>query len=340
MIRSLALVLLAANALAGCNVPRCGKGTVPRQSEDGTLTCQPVDAPAQGIDCDTDGGTLEIVAGHCASKVKCDDQTAMYDPVTGFCIGTGMGNGCPPCQPPGPNQICVTGNVYDFASGMQVMSGGRSLRIAAFEPLSFLANPNTAPLAEDASTTKGCFTLTLTAPASGLVAIAVTDPVGANAAMPLTIAGAGAQVQKGKSYKLDGYMILKSLVDGWSAAAGQNYGQTGVAISCFYKEGVPPPTANQAIETMPATGVAMLDNGTTPATAKYLAADRTVNTGLTTTGPIGCGILPGTGMIEQFSGSGGGITKWETLPGSSTIGVAFVNRFHSCDMSPGAATCL
>jgi hypothetical protein len=37
---------------------------------------------------------------------------------------------------------------------------------------------------------------------------------------------------------------------------------------------------------------------------------------------------------------GGGPAKWETAIGSSTTGVAFINRFHSCDQSPTAAGCM
>src|SRR4051794_4227479 len=72
--------------------------------------------------------------------------------VAGGCVRASAA--CPPCAPPGANQVCVTGSLYDVASGCPVLSGGTSVRIAAYEPLSLLADPHTAAWAEDGSTNK------------------------------------------------------------------------------------------------------------------------------------------------------------------------------------------
>jgi hypothetical protein len=90
---------------------------------------------------------------------------------------------------------------------------------------------------------------------------------------------------------------------------------------------------------MPAMGVKILSNGTTPATAKYLNTSRHIDPALGATGALGCAVLLGDSMIGTLSGTGGGVTKWEAQPGASTTGVVFVSRFHNCDVSTGDPNC-
>jgi hypothetical protein len=346
MMRSFALgtLVLCALATAGCNAPSCGPGTKEVQGADGDVQCVPAEQQAAATPCDVDGGTVEIAGGLCESHIKCDPGTTMYDPATGVCVGTasGGGNGCAPCPSPIPaGKVCLTGGVVDFGSGMHVMGGAssRPLRIAAYEPLSFLGDPTSAPLAEEPSTTKGCFTLVVQTPATGLVVLAVSDPVGSAPAMPLTIGGAGAQVVAGGKYNVDGYLVPKSFVDGY-AAVNPAFASAGTYVACFYGDAPPSPTNLVFTETMPTAGVSLLGNAAPLSAARYLKSDRTIDTTLTATGALGCAVTVGTGALGQFSGMGGGVAKWETQPGGTAPGVVVVARLHSCANAPaGTATC-
>jgi hypothetical protein len=347
---ALSALVLATATVAGCNVPACGPGTKQVQQANGNLQCVPVEQNAGMTPCelfDGGAGTVDIVGGICVSHIKCDPNTTMYDPTTGFCEGTGGGGGCPqkcPATVPA-GQVCVTGGVVDFQnSPMHIMAGtgGRALRIGVYDPLAFLNNPGTPPLAEDASTTDACFALTVPVPSSGLVAITVQDPVGATPAMPLALAGAGATVVAGQTYNVDTYMVLQSVLDGW----GGNYKTAGTYVGCFFNQPPPAPTAHTFTETMAAMGVRLTTNGSTaaavPADEKFLKAGGAIDATLTATGPLGCAITAGTGL-STYSGlpMSGGVMKWEQGPGGTAPGVVFVQRFHSCDNAPaGTAGCM
>jgi hypothetical protein len=329
----------------GCNTLSCGPGTERVQGAGGELQCLPVDVPSQLIPCDVDGGSVDIVAGNCVSHIKCDPATTMYDPTTGVCVGTGAGVSCDQaCPSPIPaDSVCVTGGVVDFQSNMHVTGGAssRPLRIGAYEPLAFLANPtSTPPLAEDPSTTNGCFTFLVKTPASNLVALAVQDPVGSTPAMPLAVGGSGATVVSGHKYQVDAYLVLQATLDAY-AAVTPSFKTSGTYVACYYDQPPPAPTNFLFTETMPASGVQLLENGVTPAAAHYLAASGAIDGSLTgTSAARGCGITVGTGGINQYTGSGGGVTKWETEPGGTAPNTVFVARFHSCDnAAPGTPTC-
>jgi hypothetical protein len=331
-------------ATMGCTPVVCGPGTKQMQKANGDIECLPADQVATGDQpCDVDGGTAQIVGGVCVSRIICDPATAKYDPATGVCVGTGGGAGCSEQCPStvGPSQICVQGRVIDFMTGMPVMKGGRPLRIAAFEPLSFIGNPTGAtPLKEDPANTEGCFALTMGAPASGLVAIGVTDPTtGPGNNPPLAMGGSGAPIVGGQIYRLDAYMMLKSTMADWSTVTGLDFTGKGAVIECFYSDPGQPPTDLEAKETMPAMGVTLLEDGATPASARYLDNNRKVVTTATTTTSFGCAIALGDAQVHNFSGTGGGVTKWETQPGGSPTGVGFVGRYHNCDVSTGDPAC-
>src|SRR6476659_3095590 len=209
------LLALVTSLASGCHAPLCGTGTVQRQQPDGALVCEPVDSPAADVHCNVDAGDVEIVGGQCVSHVKCDPETTTYDPVTGVCVGSGTGSACPPCSASSPSQLCVTGKLFDFVTNQPSL---QNVRYAVYDPLSFLANPNTTPLAEDTNS-KGCFTLPyIPVPASGLVAIAVGDPMGATPAVTQR-AAVGVQVVAGKTYKVDTYVVAKAQMAAWSAQA-------------------------------------------------------------------------------------------------------------------------
>src|SRR5262249_55208468 len=120
------------------------------------------------------------------------------------------------------------------------------------------------------------------------------------------------------------------------------FASAGAYVACYYHDKPPAPTALTMVESMPASGVQIAENGAAPSVVAYLADDRSVDPKLTATGALGCGVTIGTsgGTIATMSGSGGGVTKWESQPGASAAGVVFVARFHNCDIAdPGTATC-
>jgi hypothetical protein len=338
-----AIGLLAATS-AGCNPPACGPGTKQVQQANGTIQCVPADGIANGnVVCDVDGGTVDIVSGQCVSHIKCDPATTKYDPTTGVCVGTGGGGtNCPPCPAnPGAGMTCLTGGIVDFQTGQHLMAGQRTLHVGAYEPLSFLQG-NTTPIT-DTTDSNGCFTFTIPTPAAGLVAIGVNDPAGGPmpaGSPPLVIGGAGATIVGNKSYKVDAYMVEQSLLTGWGAVNAL-YNSGGAYVACYYNSTPPGPTNQIYNETMPAPGVQMFANSVLATPVNYLKPDRTIDTTLTATGTLGCALTAGNGNVNNYSGMGGGVTKWETAPGGTVANVVFVSRFHSCDGVPAGmfATC-
>jgi hypothetical protein len=333
-------------ALSGCAPLKCGPGTEVLQTADG-VECVPADGPANGdVPCNVDGGLVEIVGGQCDSRVKCDPGSTQYDPNTGVCVGTSTGKGnCPVCPPPGAGQICVTGGVVDFETGLHLMPGGRPLRFAAFEPLAFLGNPASAPLAEDPSSTQGCYTLTIPAPQSGLIAIAVTDPAGGALAgmLPLAIGGSGAAVTAGEVFHVDAVMATQKRLADFSTQGGEDFTGQGAFVACYYADPPPAPTNQVIAESMPVVGVKLLENQSVPPAVRYLNTDRSIGPALDATTALGCAVVP-SGGINTFGGQGGASTspmvaKFESQPGGTAAGVLFLSRFHSCDASPGAAAC-
>jgi hypothetical protein len=346
MLRWYQTLFIITAALAGCAPTVCGPGTKLLQTADG-VECVPADGPANGdVSCDVDAGMVEIVGGKCESRVQCDPGSTTYDPTTGICVGSGTQNSlCPVCPPPGTGQICITGGVVDFETGQHVMPGGRPLRFAAFEPLAFLADPGSAPLAEDPSSTKACFTLTLPAPSSGLVAIAVSDPVnGAPMGMlPLALGGVGAPVTAGNVYHVDGILATRKRLADWSTQSGEDFTGKGAFVGCYYADPPAAPTNEIFDETMPVSGVKLLENQSPPASARYLGSNRDIDTALTATGSLGCAVATADG-IQTFGGQAGAgtspmVQKLEAQPGGTAPGALFLSRFHSCDNNPTAPAC-
>lgn len=335
----LSALFAGAATVMSCSSLECGPGTKQWQKSNGDSICIPVDEPASGIVCDQDAGDVTIVDGKCASRIQCDGQTAMLLP-SGLCVGVaGNNSGCPVCATPAANGACVQGNIFEFTSGQQLMAGGRPLHVAVYDPVSFIENPSVMPLAET-TTAAGCFALPFTPPGQAIV-VAIGDPsTGAGALPPLTLAGVGAAIANGHVYDLDAFAIEKSVVDQWSTAGGVDFASKGAYVACYYDQAVPSPTMLSFNETTPTMGVKLLFDGATPADARYFDGTRAVDVTLSSTGPIGCGVAPGDGNIHSTGGTGGGVTKWETRLGGTAANVVFVDRFHSCDLSPGAASCM
>ncbi len=335
-------------AWSGCNSPNCGAGTKQVQAADGTLSCVLADVPKQLIQCDVDGGTAEIVGGVCQSRVKCDPSTTGFDPATGICVGTGGGGGCAvTCKPPGPGKICVTGNLYDFATGTAFKKGDKTVRVAAYEPLAFLSNPN-GPSIQETIDDNGCYAFSdITLPSSGLIAILSTDPTG-NA---LEFTAAGTQTMAaGKTYKVDVYVTEKTVIDGWKTQTGKDWDLNGIYLAEYFDLPVPDAT-NLRIpdDNKPVMGVKITDSGTVVAAANYFDTRSTMMTSLTATSAIGFGAVFPDASISIYSGNGGmcsdgmggmATCKWDVHPGGSAPHVLFVDRFHNCLLSPTAPSCM
>jgi hypothetical protein len=332
---------------AGCNNPTCGPGTKQHQDTNGDIKCVPADSQLVD-DCDVDAGAT-VVGTKCVSAISCGPNTKL---VNGQCIGTG-GNTMPgvpdPCPAPGSMNICVNGTVRHFLDN-SLLTSTDNVRVWVVDPLKFLAAPDAltktpcpgpqnpclaAPAnlnGADAAQSTFLFP-DLATPAAMLIAVAVTDGAGVTPQVFQTT-GTGAKVVAGMSYQVDAYATPHTLVTGWKMQAGVDYELLGAYVAKFYLDAAPSPNKLTAIETMPASGVTMIQDTLTAARAKYFEPDlMNVSTGLPMTGMVGAAILPGTGdsQILAFSGSGNTPgTKWETHPGNTTQNVVFVDRFHPC----------
>jgi len=164
---------------------------------------------------------------------------------------------------------------------------------------------------------------------TGLIAIAVGDPDFGN--VTFVNAASGAQnVQAGKSYRVDAYVIQRSTVNAWNTAGGTDWISSGGYMARYFNDPKPPETNLTANETHAVMGVQLTKGGTiqNPPAVQYFGADlATLNPDLTSTGPAGAAIFKATG-ITTYSGTGGGVSTWETQQGGTAAGVIFVSRFH------------
>lgn len=326
MNRRLSIVLgLAAAAslgvsLSSCNEPSCGPGTVQQQQKDGTLKCVPVDVQAPLTPCDTDGGNVVIVGGKCVSAVQCDPGTTMN--VNGICVGTG-GGGPVTCRTPATGKACVYGNILNFTDNMK---NTVPVRLELYDAVGLLQGGGL--LASFDSSDGSSYVFQDFSPPP-LGTIVVMTKTGAGAAM--TNAGTGAvNVTGNNQYRVDAYAVKKADSDGW----GFDITTGGAQIAKYYKDPKPAPNQLVANETMPASGVTMIKDGSPAAGAKYFNATLTaIDPTLTTaTGTSGVAIVASPiamgGSFPTFSGSGGGISPWETLNGGSAPGIVIITRFH------------
>jgi hypothetical protein len=348
-------VLLGLGLVAGgCNNPTCGPGTKQHQNTNGDIVCLPSDSQLVD-DCDVDGGAT-LVGTKCVSAITCGPNTKL---INGQCVGTGGMTmmGVPEaCPAPGTGKICVNGTVRHFLDN-SILTASDNVRVWVVDPLKFLAAPDTLTKTPCPGAQNPCLTAPanlsgadaaqstflfpdITTPAAGLVAIAVTDGAGVSPQVFQTT-GTGARVSSGQSYQVDAYATPHSLVTGWKSMAGVDYEMLGAYVARFYLDPAPAATKLTATETMPASGVTMLQDGLTAARAKYFGADLMTIGSDTMTTAVGGAILPGTGDSQILSFSGSGNTpgmKWETHPGNTTVNVVFVDRFHPCTQD-GSGNC-
>ena len=326
---SMVLGLVAAGALgislSSCNNPVCGEGTVQKQGTDGKLACVPADYPAPLTPCDTDGGNAVIVGGKCVSAIQCDPATTTV--VNGICVG--IGGSAPMCHQPATGKACIDGHIYNFKDHAK---NAVAVTVDLFDATQLLQGKGPIMTVQSSSDGQTFVFQDFTPPPLGTVVIMThaTSPT-------VTInAGTGGQGVSGNTkYTIDAYAIPKTDADAW----GFDYATGGGQIALYFSDPKPTsPTMLLANETTPVAGVTMMKDGA-PADgmnghplAKYFDDTLTaVGTG-TTTGAKGAAIvaspIPTGGTFPSFSGMGGGVTTWETLPGGSAPGVVIITRFH------------
>jgi hypothetical protein len=321
-----AVVFLILSVLAyvvGCDAPVCGPGTKRVQQADGTPVCAPADAPASIITCDVAGGSM-IIGGTCVARLTCGAGTS-YDAKTGSCIPSDT-SGIPTCPTPSAGHVCVNGSLHDFADGTEV---DEKVHVAVYDPLAFLAGA--PPLAEK-DVTGGSYAFPeIPAPSLQLLAVAVGDKDGAAFVLTGTAANG---IVGGQSYRIDGYVVRRALVDGWKAESGMDYFATGAYVGRFFADAAPAPNDWSIKETQPVPGVTLMRDSAAATDARYFGADVAhLDGALTATGAAGAAIVaPLGGSFSTFSGSGGTVmgapATWQSFPGSSVPNVLFVGRFH------------
>ena len=322
---SIVLGLVAAASLgvslSSCNTPSCGPGTVQQQQKDGTLKCVPTDVQAPLTPCDTDGGNVVIVGGKCVSAVQCDPGTTMN--VNGICVGTG-GGGVQMCGTPATGKACVWGMINDFTTNSP--NAVSNLTVELYDAVGLLQGGGLIASTVSADGKSYIFN-NFAAPPLGTIVVMTGHT---NSPTAMTMAGTGAiNVTSNNQYRVDAYAVKKADSDGW----GFDITTGGAQIAKYYKDPKPQPNQLIANETMPASGVTMIKDGSPAAGAKYFNDTLTAVDGtLTTTGASGVAIVASPiamgGSFPSFSGSGGGVSPWETLNGGSAMGIVIITRFH------------
>jgi hypothetical protein len=209
----------------------------------------------------------------------------------------------------------------------------RALRIGVYESVDFLTDPNPLPVAEQPSAAWACFTFILQAPPSGLIILAIQDPQGTTSSEPLTIGAVGLSVAAGTKYEVDGYMVKQALLDNWSGV-DPAFASAGSVVDCFYDTAADASNDFLFDETWPpVSGVQLTPKGRMGSAIGYLNQDATIDSTATATGPSGCAVVAG----GSYTAQGGGVTRWQTTPGSSKAGVVFVQAIKSCDGAPAGS---
>ena len=308
-------------SLSSCNEPSCGPGTVQQQQKDGTLKCVQSDYPAPLTPCDVDAGNVVIAGGKCVSAISCDPATAVV--INGVCTGTG---GAPMgCRMPATGKACVDGTIYNFKDNTK---NTVPVTVDLFDATQLLQGKG--PIMTVDSTDGSTFVFQdFSPPPLGTIVI-MTRTATAGGSATMTPAGTGGQMISGNTqYHIDAYAVPKADSDKW----GFDLTAGGAQIARYFSDPKPTsPTSVRNNEKTPVAGVTMIKDGAN-AMAKYFDPTLTMIDGaLTTTSTSGTAIvaspIPTGGTFPTFSGMGGGISPWESLPGGSAMGVVIITRFH------------
>jgi hypothetical protein len=340
MNRSSVVLVLAAFALdlAGCNAPACGPGTKPVVVQGGGVQCRLVDGLPDSVPCDVDAGAM-IVGGQCVSRVSCGANTT-YDPATGICTGTGTSaGGLPPCPTPAAGTLCIHGLLHNFVDNSPYT--GPDIKVTYYDPQAFLAGGGQGVVAMTMSSMGGYVFPNTQHTVLNYIAIATGD---LNDESMFVVAATGDKnVSIGNSYRVDAYVIPRSVTDGWKTQTGVDYLTTGAYVARFFADAPSAVTNLLDNEKTPVAAVQVTDdrNGTpTPtANAQYFSTDlSTIDPTLKMTSMTGTAILPvpmyrGMNVLADFSGQGGMVNgktpTWESQLGGTAAYVVFVSRFHA-----------
>jgi hypothetical protein len=320
---SIAVVTVASLgvSLTSCNEPSCGPGTVQQQQKDGSLKCIPVDIQSTDIPCDVDAGMVKIVGGLCVPAVTCDPTSTMTQ--NGICYGSGNSTGC---RTPASGKSCIDGTIYNFTTNTKNSTPIDALLFSATD----LSAANPVPIAVGTVSADGSTYVfqDFSPPSMGLVVI-ITGKMTTATMVP---AGTGGQnITNNSVFHIDAYALKQADVAGW----GFDITTGGAQIARYFNDPAPAsPTMVLNNETHPQSGVTMTVTPSQASAPQYFNDTLTaVEPSLTMTGALGTAIISApvpTGSLNfpDFSGTGGGVTTWETFPGGSEAGLVLITRFH------------
>jgi hypothetical protein len=332
-----ALLLVAAHA--GCTSIVCGENTEPKfDPSTGTTTCTGK-IPTKYVQCDPNSTKVEggICVGdpdkfpHCGAGTMIDPSMACV-PMQGSCGHT------PPSCVAKPGKFAINGLITHLKDGK--FTDGEMVEVRVYDPLAFLKNTATPPQATLTTMNSGyCFDSLVDTGGQGLIAIAVTDPGGTN----WTLGGVGQNnVTPGNLYRVDAYVIEKTLVAQWDTSAGLAGMNTFEAVGGYVVRFFDKPRLMGGAEDpteKPVAGVQLVAGFVGTATDAYyfkgdlLTIDKTATA---TDGVTGTVVQRTSGLTPVFSGKGGMVNgmapTWERFPGGSTAGVVFVQTLHPAAM--------
>jgi hypothetical protein len=263
-------------------------------------------------------------------KVQCPPGQ-VYDWDVGCIIPESCAAPCPNPLPSG--QVCVTGSVVDLATMKHLPFDMRALRIGVYESVDFLSDPNPTPLAEQPSTTTGCFTFNFAVPSTSLFTVVVQDPQGTTRPDPLVIGAVGFSATAGNRYEIDAFLVEKALLDNWSGV-DPAFASAGSVVDCFYA--VAADASNDLLfdeSWPPVSGVQLIAKGRMGSAIGYLNQDATIDSAATATGPSGCAVV----TSGSYTAQGGSASRWQTTSSGSKAGAVLVQIVKSCDGAPAGS---
>jgi hypothetical protein len=127
------------------------------------------------------------------------------------------------CSPPNDQVVCVTGHVASFVNPSALANDASGLKVRAYNPISFVTDPNAMPLGESLVKSDGCYVLDglpRNALPQGLVALSVTD-AGNPKGGTFSVMGVGSPIAAGRNVTdLQAYYIDHTIADTWASQVG------------------------------------------------------------------------------------------------------------------------
>lgn len=330
----IAAALLYTLAYAGCVNVVCGEGTEAKFNQDtGATTCTGK-IPDKYVQCDPNTTKIEggICVGDPAKFPHCGMGTMQDASLACLPLPSTCGHVPPTCTPQ-PGKFAVAGVITHLKDGK--FADGEMVEVRAYEPTSFIKNTSVPPQ-QVVVTMNSTFCLDNLSDTGGqgLIAIAITDPGHVN----WMLAGVGQNnVAPKNTYRVDGYIIEKSLVASWDVQAGLSGMNTFEAVGAYVGRFFDKPRVVGGGEDPTEKGVAgvQLYAGFSAASDSYyfkgdlLTIDKSA---MLTDGATGSVVERTTDITPGFTGKmgmiGGMPVNWERFPGGSAAGVVFVQTFH------------